>query len=74
MNVRIKTPKKEKILRNSIMNLVSILLSAFLFLKQNIIEKTDATKTIIKETLGIKIPYWTESLKKCVNNLKSIEK
>ena len=26
-------------------------------------------KTKIKETLGIEIPYWTDSLKKCVNNL-----
>ena len=28
-------------------------------------------KTKIKETFGIKIPYWTESLKKCINNLKN---
>ncbi len=27
-------------------------------------------KTKIKETFGIKIPYWTESLKKCIINLK----
>lgn len=27
-------------------------------------------KTKIKETFGIKIPYWTESLKVCINNLK----
>ena len=27
-------------------------------------------KSKIKETFGIKIPYWTESLKKCINNLK----
>lgn len=27
-------------------------------------------KTRIKETLGIEIPYWTDSLKKCINNLK----
>ncbi len=27
-------------------------------------------KTKIKETFGIKIPYWTESLKKCIKNLK----
>lgn len=27
-------------------------------------------KTKIKETFGIKIPYWTESLKTCINNLK----
>lgn len=27
-------------------------------------------KTKIKETFGIKIPYWTESLKKCIANLK----
>ena len=26
-------------------------------------------KTKIKETFGIKIPYWTESLKKCIDNL-----
>ena len=27
-------------------------------------------KTNIKETFGIKIPYWTDSLKVCINNLK----
>lgn len=27
-------------------------------------------KTKIKETFGISVPYWTESLKKCINNLK----
>ena len=27
-------------------------------------------KTKIKETFGIKIPYWTDSLKICVNNIK----
>lgn len=27
-------------------------------------------KTKIKETFGIRIPYWTDSLKKCINNLK----
>lgn len=27
-------------------------------------------KTKIKKTFGIKIPYWTESLKICINNLK----
>ncbi len=27
-------------------------------------------KTKIKETFGIKIPYWTESLKRCILNLK----
>lgn len=26
-------------------------------------------KTKIKETFGIKVPYWTESLRKCINNL-----
>ena len=26
-------------------------------------------KTKIKETFGIKIPYWTESLKKCISNI-----
>lgn len=28
-------------------------------------------KTKIKETLGIIIPFWTDSLKKCINNLKN---
>lgn len=28
-------------------------------------------KTKIKETFGITVPYWTESLKKCINNLKN---
>ena len=27
-------------------------------------------KTKIKETFGIKVPYWTDSLKKCIANLK----
>ena len=27
-------------------------------------------KTKIKETFGLKIPYWTDSLKICINNLK----
>lgn len=27
-------------------------------------------KTKIKETFGIKIPYWTDSLRVCINNLK----
>ena len=27
-------------------------------------------KTKIKDTFGISIPYWTDSLKKCINNLK----
>lgn len=27
-------------------------------------------KTKIKKTFGLTIPYWTESLKKCINNLK----
>lgn len=26
-------------------------------------------KTKIKETFGLKVPYWTDSLKKCINNL-----
>lgn len=26
-------------------------------------------KTKIKKTFGIKVPYWTDSLKKCINNL-----
>ena len=28
-------------------------------------------KTKVKETFGIAIPYWTESLKKCIRNLKN---
>lgn len=28
-------------------------------------------KTKIKETFGIKVPYWTESLKKCIANIKN---
>ena len=28
-------------------------------------------KTKIKETFGISVPYWTDSLKKCISNLKS---
>ncbi len=28
-------------------------------------------KTKIKHTFGIRIPYWTESLKQCINNLKN---
>ena len=27
-------------------------------------------KTKIKQTFGVKVPYWTDSLKKCINNLK----
>ena len=27
-------------------------------------------KTKIKETFGVKVPYWTDSLKKCISNLK----
>ncbi len=27
-------------------------------------------KTKVKETFGVKVPYWTESLMKCMNNLK----
>lgn len=29
-------------------------------------------KSKVKTTFGIKVPYWTESLKKCVNNLKTL--
>ena len=29
-------------------------------------------KTKIKDTFGIKVPYWTDSLKTCINNLKEI--
>lgn len=28
-------------------------------------------KTKVKEIFGIRIPYWTDSLKKCINNLKN---
>ena len=28
-------------------------------------------KTKVKETFGIEIPYWTDSLKKCISNIKS---
>jgi len=28
-------------------------------------------KTKIKETFGIAVPYWTDSLKKCISNIKS---
>ena len=28
-------------------------------------------KTKIKETFGVKVPYWTDSLKKCIANLKN---
>ena len=27
-------------------------------------------KTKVKQTFGIKIPYWTDSLKICINNIK----
>ena len=30
-------------------------------------------KTKIKETFGLKIPYWTDSLKRCVANLLQTE-
>ena len=30
-------------------------------------------KTKIKETFGVKIPYWTDSLKNCIKNLKNNE-
>lgn len=29
-------------------------------------------KTKIKETFGINVPYWTDSLKKCINNINKI--
>lgn len=29
-------------------------------------------KTKIKETFGIKVPYWTDSLRKCIDNIKKI--
>ena len=28
-------------------------------------------KTKIKEVFGVKVPYWTESLKQCISNLKN---
>lgn len=28
-------------------------------------------KTKVKETFGVKVPYWTDSLKKCIANLKA---
>jgi dTDP-4-dehydrorhamnose reductase len=31
-------------------------------------------KTKVKETFGIRIPYWTESLKICINNINNIKK
>lgn len=30
-------------------------------------------KTKIKETFGIKIPYWTDSLKKCLSNMSALK-
>lgn len=30
-------------------------------------------KTKFKETFGLRVPYWTDSLKKCINNLKTNE-
>ena len=30
-------------------------------------------KKKIRETFGIKIPYWTESLKKCIENIESMQ-
>ncbi len=30
-------------------------------------------KTKIKETFGIKVPYWTDSLKTCIKNIKANE-
>ncbi len=30
-------------------------------------------KTKIKETFGLKIPYWTDSLRKCITNLQNIQ-
>ena len=29
-------------------------------------------KSKIKSVFGVEVPYWTDSLKKCINNLKSI--
>ena len=31
-------------------------------------------KTKIKETFGLAVPYWTDSLKRCIRNLQSAEK
>ena len=30
-------------------------------------------KTKIKETFGVKVPYWTDSLKACMSNMKAIK-
>ena len=30
-------------------------------------------KTKFKETFGLRVPYWTDSLKTCINNLKANE-
>lgn len=30
-------------------------------------------KTKIKDMFGLQIPYWTDSLKKCINNLKNLQ-
>jgi dTDP-4-dehydrorhamnose reductase len=29
-------------------------------------------KTKVKQTFGVSVPYWTESLKKCIANLKNV--
>ncbi len=26
-------------------------------------------KTLIKQTFGVEVPYWTDSLKECLNNM-----
>lgn len=31
-------------------------------------------KTLIKETFGVEVPYWIDSLKKCINNIKKQDK
>lgn len=30
-------------------------------------------KTKVKETLGVKVPYWTDSLKSCINNINNLK-
>jgi len=31
-------------------------------------------KTKVKETFGIKIPYWIDALKTCMDNMKALKK
>ena len=34
---------------------------------------SDLDKTKIKQTFGVKVPYWTDSLKTCMSNMKAIK-